>query len=128
MGIKYYWNLLLGKTNAERPAKLSIQNAKAVVQSIVRKHKMDGFELDSWIYEQIIWRRTQVILNSPRCWYAGTCKVCGCDILGKTMEDRGCSISEHPDLMQKRDPCYPSMMNEEDWERFKKTKNIKLFN
>ena len=88
---------------------------------------MGGFELPIHVYEQIIWRRISVKSQSPMCWYTGACKVCGCDILGKTMEDRACSISEHPDLLKKREPCYPAMMSESEWKAFKKDKKIKLF-
>lgn len=86
-----------------------------------------GLGLDIHIYEQIIWRRVMVKEYSPMCWYKGSCKVCGCDILGKTMEDRACSITEHPDLMAKRKPCYPAMMNEKEWQRYKIINNVKLF-
>jgi hypothetical protein len=65
--------------------------------------------------------------RSPLCWKRGTCQVCGCDILGKTMEDRACSISEHPELLERREPCYPEMMSKEDWEKYKSINNIKLF-
>lgn len=125
MKFKDYWNLLLKKTDAERPAKLTWKNVKAVFQA--KRRQIAGFELDNHIYEQIIWRRTQVQFNSPHCWYSGKCKVCGCDILEKTMEDRACSISEHPDILQRRSPCYPEMMNNEDWQEYKKLKKIKLF-
>lgn len=117
------------RKQASKPAAFSWSNIKAVWQAFFRKQSkcLAGIEMDEHIYEQIIWRRTQVISNSPRCWYSGACKVCGCDILGKTMEDRACSISEHPDLLAKREPCYPAMMKNEEWKQFKKLKNIKLF-
>lgn len=118
------------RKTAERPAGFIWANIKAVIQAYYRKQKMrsiGGFEMEGHIYEQIIWRRTQVIANSPRCWYSGSCKVCGCDILGKTMEDRACSIVEHPDLLAKRQPCYPEMMDAAKWKEFKQLKNIKLF-
>lgn len=112
-----------------RPAKINMRNIMAVLQAFLRKkrRKIGGWDLENHIYEQIIWRRTQVIQNSPICWHSGTCKICGCDILGKTMEDRGCSILEHADLLLKRNPCYPAMMNKNEWKEYKKLKNIKLF-
>lgn len=118
MNVKYYWNLLRGKTKATKPAKLTFRNIYAVIQSWWRKKKMvmDGFNLDQHIYEQIIWRRTQVIEKSPACWNEGTCTVCGCEILGKTMEDRACEGD-----------CYPYMMNEEQWKTHKILNNIKIF-
>lgn len=125
MKLRHFWNHLMGKTTAERPAKLTLANVKGVAQSMMRR--MGGFDMPQHIYEQIIWRRTQVHFNSPMCWYSGKCKVCGCDILGKTMEDRACSISEHPDLLAKRKPCYPEMMEEKEWEIYKDQNKIKLF-
>lgn len=129
MKLKYLWNLLQGKTNASHPAKFTLKNILAVIQAFFRKQKriISGFELEDHIYEQVVWRRTQVMTKSPQCWHFGKCKVCGCDVLDKTLEDRACSISEHPDLLKKRDPCYPAMMNSKDWENFKIINNIKIF-
>lgn len=116
------------RPSSQRKAKITWSNVKAVIQAFFRRaRKMAGFELPTHVYEQIIWRRTEVRYNSPICWYTGTCKVCGCEILGKTMEDRACSISEHPDLLDKRPPCYPAMMEEKEWESYKEKKDIKLF-
>lgn len=129
MKLKSYWNLIRGKTTALRPAKLSLSNIKAVIQSWFRKKQMSigGFPMANHIYEQIIWRRTRVQKISPTCWHLGNCKVCGCDILGKTMEDRGCSVYEYPELQKTMAPCYPDMMDEKEWEEYKIKKSIKLF-
>lgn len=92
----------------------------AVLQAKWRKLKnLGGFEVPIHIYQQIIWRRTQVMVKSPTCWESEYCVWCGCEILGKTMEDRGC---ENPDTQ-----CYPPMLSAEDWEKYKKFHNIKLF-
>lgn len=114
---------------AERPAKITWANIKAIIQAFFRKKRrmIAGFELSAHIYEQIIWRRTRVQYSSPICWYSGNCRICGCEILGKTMEDRGCALSEHPDLSEKREPCYPPMMKKDEWELYKEKNNIKLF-
>lgn len=123
MKLKNFWNLLRGKTKAIKPANLSLSNIKAVIQAYFRKAKLiSGFSLPSHIYEQIIWRRTQVMETSPECWRDGTCKVCGCEILGKTMEDRGCEASK---VMLPE--CYPDMMDEITWKLYKKNHDIKLF-
>lgn len=113
MNLKFYWNLLLGRTKA----KVTPRNILAVIQAYYRKgRQLAGFDLPKHIYEQIIWRRTQVIALSPQCWTEGACTVCGCEILGKTMEDRGCE-----------GPCYPEMMDKDTWKKFKTDNNIKLF-
>ena len=129
MNLKYYYKLLTGKVNVLKPAKLTFRNMFAVIQSIWRKklRNIGGFDLPDHIYEQIIWRRTRVMERSPLCWRRGACQVCGCDILGKTMEDRACSISEHPDLLERREPCYPEMMSKENWAAYKRIHKIKLF-
>lgn len=85
--------------------------------------EIDGFSVPQHIYEQIIWRRTEVIAVSPSCWDTGTCRVCGCEILGKTMEDRECSAAEVGEKS-----CYPVMMKKDEWEKYKLSNHIKLFN
>lgn len=123
MRLRNYWNLLTGKSKALKPATLSFKNIKAVIQSYFRKAKViSGFSLPSHIYEQIIWRRTQVMEKSPECWNNNECKVCGCDVLGKTMEDRACSAK---DIDQ--EICYPAMMEKQEWLVYKEDKKIKLF-
>lgn len=112
-------------------ARITPRNVYAVIQAFFRKkrRKIAGFDLPDHMYEQIIWRRNQVMQYSPACWYSGKCVVCGCDILGKTIEDRACSISEDKEMLKSgRQPCYPEMMNEINWERYKQDYNIKLFN
>lgn len=118
MRISHYWNLLLGKINVEKPAKFTLRNILAVLQSWKRKqqYQLGGFALQQHIFEQIIWRRSEVMQLSPKCWSQGYCKICGCDVLGKTMEDRACEGA-----------CYPEMMDKDKWENFKNIHKIKLF-
>ncbi len=118
--IKHYINHILGRTKALNPAKINWRNVWAVIQAFFRKKRrgLGGFDLPNHIYEQIIYRRLQVISKSPKCWLDGACIQCGCEILGKTMEDRGC---ENPPY------CYPDMMKKEEWNQYKKSNKIKLF-
>jgi hypothetical protein len=121
---------LKARRAASHPAKFSLRNIRAVWQAWTRRklfREIDGLRIAQHTYEQIIWRRMQVEKNSPKCWHTGACKVCGCDILGKTMEDRPCSIAEHPELLAKRPPCYPAMMEAHRWEDYKRQQHIKLF-
>src|SRR5688500_11169278 len=111
MKIKHYWDLLTGKLKVKNPAKLNWANVKGVAQAYSRQ--IAGFNLEPHLYEQIIWRRTVV---NPECWELGYCRFCGCEILGKTMEDRACE-----------DNCYPEMMDSSMWNIYKKENNIKLF-
>lgn len=108
-------------SSIKNPAKITLRNIFAVLQAFGRRtREMIGMKLPTHMWEQIVWRRTQVIEKSPECWNKGNCQECGCEILGKTMEDRECSKAE--------DPCYPAMMNEHSWEIYKRINNIKLFN
>jgi len=104
----------------KNPAKITIRNIYAVLQAFFRKkrRKLGGFDLDDHIYEQIIYRRVSVMSKSPKCWIQGYCVNCGCEIIGKTMEDRGCEDYPY---------CYPKMMDKKEWENYKKTNKIKLF-
>jgi hypothetical protein len=106
------------KTSGKK-AKITLRNILAVLQAYSRKAiRAMGFELPIHQWEQIIYRRHSVILKSPECWSSGHCVECGCEILGKTMEDRPC---------EQKIPCYPAMMGKEEWEAYKKEYNIRLF-
>lgn len=115
---------LKDRKKALRPAQINLRNALAVLQAGWRGSKIGGFVLPTHVQEQIIWRRTQVMEKSPECWKSGHCVVCGCEILGKTMEDRACSKIEDSELGE---PCYPEMMKKYDWEDYKELNEIKLF-
>lgn len=121
MRLRALFNHLIGKSKAKNPARVTWRNIRAVLQAFFRqkRRKLGGFDLDDHIYEQIIYRRIQVLAKSPRCWITGNCIQCGCDILGKTMEDRACENSPY---------CYSEMMSKEDWDNYKKINGIKLFN
>lgn len=107
MQLRYYYNLLRGKTNAINPAKLDWKHIYAVIQSWVR-----SIYTKKHIKEQIKWRREMVQLLSPECWKQGHCIQCGCEIIGKTKADMGCENEPY---------CFPEMMNKKDWKDFKLT-------
>lgn len=109
MKLKYYYDLLTGKTNAINPAKLDWKHIWAVIQSGIRS----VLPTPRHIKEQVLWRRECVKNKSPLCWVEGHCIQCGCEIMGKTKADMGC---ENPPY------CFPEMMKKKDWEEFKKTK------
>jgi hypothetical protein len=110
--LKYYWNLLKGKTNAINPAKLDLPHIWAVIQSWFRSL----FPIPKHIKEQTVWRRLEVIKKSPTCWIAGACVQCGCLMPEKTMADMDCEYG-----------CYPVMMNKKEWKVFKKNNGIRIF-
>lgn len=114
MKLKYYWNLIRGKTDALNPARLDLKHIWAVFQSWVR------CKLPTPLYmkEQIEWRATQVLEKSPECWKSGACIQCGCVIKDKITADMGC---ENPPY------CYPEMMKKKEWEQYKQDKGIYIF-
>ena len=114
MGIRYYWKLIRGKTEALNPAKLDLRHIWAVMQSWIRSI----LPTPKHIKEQIIWRRGEVALKSPECWRQGHCIQCGCEIVPKTTADMGCENEPF---------CYPEMMGKKKWKQFKKDNNINLF-
>lgn len=114
MKVKYYWNLIRGKTKALNPAKLDLPHIWAVFQSWVRSI----LPIPKHIKEQIIWRRGQVAILSPECWKQGHCIQCGCEIVPKTTADMGCENEPF---------CYPEMMDKQAWKQFKLKNDIKLF-
>lgn len=120
---KFLSNLLKGRKSATNPAKINLRNVFAVVQAFLRKFRQQltigGISLPQHQWEQIVWRRIEVRKKSYNCWRRGHCTFCGCDILGKTMEDRGC---ENPDKL-----CYPPMMDKATWEQYKQDHDVKFF-
>jgi hypothetical protein len=114
MKLKYYLNLVRGKTSAINPAKIDIKHIWAVFQAWVRSL----LPISQHVKQQIIWRRGEVALKSPECWKQGHCIQCGCEIVPKTTADMGCENEPF---------CYPEMMSKEVWKQFKVDNNIKLF-
>lgn len=114
MRVKYYLDLVKGKTNALNPARIDGKHVWAVFQSWVRSI----LPTPKHIEEQVLWRRLEIQKKSPKCIEEGHCIYCGCFILGKTTADLGCE--DEP-------KCYPDMMEKKEWSRFKIDNNIKLF-
>lgn len=114
MKLKYYYNLIRGKTKSLNPAKLDFRHIWAVFQSWVR----GLLPVRKHVREQIIWRRGEVALKSPDCWKQGHCIQCGCFIVPKTTADMGCENEPF---------CYPAMMSKKEWKEFKTKNNINLF-
>lgn len=111
MQLKYYWNLIRGKTNALNPAKFDFKHIWAVFQSWVRSI----FPKPAHIKEQIKWREEQVKTKSPLCWVNGACIQCGCIIKEKIKADMGCENEPF---------CYPEMMGKKEWKQFKNQHNV----
>lgn len=105
--LKFYLNLLRGKSKGLNPAKIDIPHIWAVFQSWFRSI----LPVPKHIREQIIWREKLVKFASPECWEKGHCIQCGCIIKEKIKADMGC---ENPPY------CYPKMMSKTEWKNYKK--------
>ena len=57
------------------------------------------------IREQIEFR---IDVMDKECYNSGSCKICGCETTALQMCNKPCDK-----------PCYPSMMNRREWNRFK---------
>ena len=67
------------------------------------------------IEEQSIWRLEQVKKKSLPCFQGNKCINCGCDVIESTFGNKGCDYG-----------CYPDLMSLKDWEKYKKTNNLKF--
>lgn len=100
-----------------RLEEITVKNVKAFIQGYVRKFMIDFFNRRlRYVFEQVEFRKKAVEEKSPECIQNGQCKVCGCKTPELFYADKGCSNFSNP--------CYPEMMIESDWIRFKNIKSI----
>lgn len=94
-------------------AKITWKNIKAYVQGNWRAFLLENFPqgIDKHIEEQYYWRISQVEKKSPECLTNEKCKSCSCSTPELFLSSKQCS--------NEQDPCYPPMMSEEQWEKFK---------
>jgi len=69
-------------------------------------NKYLSFLMRKHIREQIEWR---IEVMDRDCYDRGSCKLCGCETTALQMANKACDK-----------PCYPIMMNKEQWEHHKK--------
>lgn len=107
-------NLLFKKKNKiKNPASLTdVKNIKGFLQGHLRAIKEEFGVLPLHVQEQAAWRFSQA---NKECLKADQCIECGCfPMKDKFLEDRGCIN------------CYPDMLPQEDWSKFKYKNNINL--
>lgn len=63
--------------------------------------------------EQVIWRSE---LCKDDCMIEGKCKYCGCSVPGKLYVVKSCNRGQR----------FPDMMDENEWEQYKKLNNITI--
>lgn len=89
--------------------KISFTNIMAYIQGNIRYklyYSRFRFLIRLHIREQIDLR---IRFMDKECYENGSCKLCGCSTTALQMADKQCDK-----------PCYPPMMNKEDWIGFKK--------
>ena len=98
----------------ELTERITLSNIKGFIQgySQLLLKSISEFIYPRYRWEQIVYRR----IKAEECMNLGDCKVCGCEMLGKTMEDRPCEGG-----------CYPEMKDGSTWNKFKEENKIKLF-
>ena len=91
-------------------AKINLHNIKSYIQGNWRAALLEYYPdgLSPHIEEQYYWRIKQVQEKSPECLEKGKCKICSCDTPELFMADKACEGN-----------CYPEMMDECEWEKFK---------
>jgi hypothetical protein len=88
--------------------------AKNIINFIEGNLKMLGNKinlLSTSQKEQVIWRSE---ICKDDCMIQGKCKYCGCSVPGKLYVVKSCNNGER----------FPDMMNQNEWEEYKKVNNI----
>lgn len=104
----------MSKLKPENPAKINALNIGRFLKGYARKFSAAFGLLEYWKQEQVIWR-TRL---AKQCTDNKACLYCGCDTPAKYYGDEAC---EDP-VKQ----CYPAMMNEKEWNTFKRKTNLKI--
>src|ERR1043165_2995865 len=95
-------------------AKINLRNIGRFIQGYTRMFSETFGMLEPHKQEQVVWRSAK----AKECLQNGSCLYCGCDTPAKFYSNEGCE-----------DPlrgCYPSMMDIETWEHYKKDNNISI--
>jgi len=100
---------MFANPNANNPAKITLKNVKNFLSAQVREA---GF-LPEWEKEQVLWRAEA----AKPCTLNGSCLECGCETPDLYYGTEGC---------KRENPCFPKMMNQEEWEEFKNTNKINI--
>lgn len=92
----------------------NLKNIKSFIEGNINYYK-DEFSLyPDHKKEQVYWRLS---LCKEDCLKDNECVYCGCPPLKKAYVEESCNDSKR----------FPDMMNKEDWEQYKKEKDIKIW-
>lgn len=97
---------------------ITSKNIWAYIQGNTRKmmeeYGPDIFKSPQFIQEQIVWRE---VISNEECYKLGECTVCHCKMPDKLYSDKECEGG-----------CYPEIMDEVKWNRFKQICNREKLN
>lgn len=101
-------------------AEVTLSNIKAFVQGNLRllldkfgTRAPDFMQLPPYLKEQVAYRQSKC----PDCAKVGKCQFCGCKVPGKWFSSEACGSKR-----------WPNIMNEKEWEEFKKTNKDDIHN
>lgn len=92
--------------------KITFKKIKQFVEGNLNKLEDDLIGKPEYYKEQIIYRASKC----SDCYEKGECSVCGCALPAKHYVAESCNDGER----------FPDLMNEEDWEAYKKEHDIKV--
>ncbi len=92
--------------------KLTINNIREYIEGNLNMLKDEFFGKPYYFKEQIIYRQSKC----TDCYRLGKCLTCGCELPGKHYVVKSCNNGLR----------FPDLMNEEDWNEYKKANGIKI--
>jgi hypothetical protein len=120
MSIKSLLKWLINRKKYPLPKKLNTHTIFNFAEAEFRRFQntINVFKPKECIIEQSIWRNSLIKINCEQCYLSPDkqcVKACGCDIDGIIWQDDAHELN-----------CFPKMMDEETWNSFKLTNNIKI--
>ncbi len=117
MNLLHALKLIFRRNQFQEPARISRENIKGFLQGNLRAlgSKISFLRPAPHIEEQAWWRIQRIKEISPECLEKGQCKVCGCSTDEIVFEDRAC-----------KGFCYPEMMGDLNWAKYKFKNNIEI--
>jgi hypothetical protein len=100
--IRHIWEILTGKKKYSDIWHFFVGNYRYKLYYSTKKWKRRLIR--PHILEQIDYR---IKWMDQECFFAGQCKMCGCQTTALQMASKACDK-----------PCYPTMMDKKEWHRF----------
>jgi hypothetical protein len=97
----------------------NLKNIKSFIQGNYNYYYDQLVGLHPYIQEQILYRVEQCKYD---CMLQNKCRNCGCDVPKKMFVVESCYDENESGNINR----FPDLMNEEDWEQYKKDNKIKI--